>query len=99
MRMGRFKTLIIVTDGVVCSSRQEAGEGQNNIMGGIGKFFIPSDAFLRQQIGISTAEPCGAVFIVNIDHDLIFSAFSDGIMQPGGPMLIADLHKTELDSF
>ena len=68
-------------------------------MSGIGHFLVSPNSFLRHQVRISTAETCWSVFIVNIHHQVMLGTFLHCIMKPCTPHLIADLYKTEFNTF
>ena len=57
-------------------------EGQNRVVGCIGPFFVAPHAFLRQEVWIGPAETGRAVFIVDVQNQLVFGGFADGIVQP-----------------
>ena len=91
--------IIEIAKRIVSCTCQIAGERKSRIVCGIRHFFISTNTFLRHQVRISTAETCRTIFVMNIYHQIIFSTFTNCIMQPGTPTLITYLYKTELDTF
>ena len=99
MGLGVLHASVEIAERVVSGSGEEAREGQRGVVTGIGHLFVAANTLLRHQVGIGAAPSCRAVFVVNIHHQLVFGAFLHGLMQPGGPHLIAYLYEAELNTF
>ena len=67
-------------------------------MVGIGHFFVATHALLRQHIGIGAGDSRRSVFVMDVDHNMVFGIFGDSIMEPCGPLLVANVHECELDA-
>ena len=61
-------------------------------------FFVPSDAFLGDEVGIGPRVAGGPVFVMNIHHQLVLGRFSHGMVQPCRGILVSHIHKTILQS-
>ena len=99
MSLGVLHASVEIAERVVSGSGEEAREGQRGVVAGIGHLFVAANALLRHQIGVGAAPSRRSVFVVNVHHQLVLGTFLHGIVQPGGPHLIAYLHEAELDTF
>ena len=92
------EVLTVITNGVISRSCHKTGERKCHIVRSVRKFFISTDSFLSQQIGIRATETCRAVFIVNVYHEMMLRALHYSFMHPFGPYLGTDLHKAKFYS-
>ncbi len=81
---------------IVGRTAEEAREGQHGVMPGVRHLLVAANALLRHQVGQRTADARGAVFVVDVDHQVMLGAFPDGVVEPCGPLLRADQHEAEL---
>ena len=98
MTLGVFYTIVEIAKCVVGRSAKITGERQGHIIDGIGHFLVTPDTLLRKQIRKSTAQARGTILVVNVNHNTIIGTFFHGTMEPRCPLLVTDMHKTELNS-
>ena len=97
MRVIAVEIAEVVTDRIVGRSRYIAGERQDQVVRRVGHLLVAPYAFLCEQVRIGAREAGGAVFVVNVDHQLVFGAFLHSVVHPFRPHLRTDLHEAELD--
>ena len=91
--------LVVVADRVVGGAgehpREERWSGTSVGLA----FLVAANALLGHQVRIGPRPARRAVLIVDIDHQLVFGGLANGIVQPSGPFLRADVDEAELDAF
>ncbi len=98
MSMGVLYASVEITWRVVGRSTEETCEGKDGVMLRVRHLLIATDTFLCHEVRIGAAPTCRAVFVMDVNHDMISRAFLDGLVQPCCPFLRADLYEAELDS-
>src|SRR5690606_32327912 len=89
---------IEITDRPIHRSCQATSKQRTDGLGCGISLLVTSNAFLGHKIRIGPRVPGRPIFIMNIYHHLVLSAFTNCLVKPGSPFLRTHVYETELNA-
>ena len=89
--------LVIIADGDVGGAGQHAAKQRHELQLVGLPLLVAADALLGDQVRIGPRIACWPVLVVDVNHQAAGRRLADRPVQPGGPLLRADVDETELD--
>ena len=74
-------------------------KGRVQLVFGGGEVFVATDAFDGEEVGVGAGVAGGAVAVVDVEEEVVFGGFLNGVGNPGGFFLRADVDEADFDAF